>query len=91
MNKNRTMYIINQGSSGVINWAVVYVHDVSYDVYFRDPNGPHASWRKENLEDRDWEGLVDFVLSRLDGTSPVCKVVRRCVVRKFIKENSRDG
>lgn len=91
MNKNRTMYIINQGIDGVIRWAVVYVPDVSYDVYYRDRSWPRTSWRREDRAGYEWTAVVNFVQGCLESTNPALKVVRGCVVRKFIKENNLDG
>lgn len=89
MNKNRTMYIINQGVDGVIRWAVVYIPDVSYDVYYRDR--VRISWRRENRQGHEWAGVMNFVQECFESTNPALKVVHGCVVRKFIKENNLDG
>lgn len=88
MSTNSTTCIACRTADGTVRWAVVFVEDTSYSVYY--PNGLNdVSWTKEGcdaLYHNTWRMVMEFIENARNNHNPAIQVVRPCVVRKFLRE-----
>lgn len=89
MNKQSKECYVNRGSDGGIMWAIVYVENAFYAVYYRNRPGADFIWSKEDCAEYQWLSAERFIgRCRAQVDSSVSRV-RHCVVRKFLKEFPR--
>lgn len=91
MNTNQSVNIVRREPDGSIRWAVVWVENVSYDVYYPSPMQPDMHWNVKTTSASSFASAARFVERCRSGAEPSVSFVRPCVVKKFIREREPNG